>query len=148
MKKYYEIFTFGVLLLLSAGCKNKQERIITRQNVVIEHDIYDDFGVLFYKDLEDTIVRMTMYDDSTYRYMQIGDTFNLAMTAKKFKKEYNKCNTMFPEEVIIDPGFKLKQKNELIKDIPGVQARRDSLLKELEIHPLQIIASKAVRIRK
>ena len=130
--------------------KKQDKSIVIRQNVIIEHEFYPDcdFGVLFYKDLKDTITRMTMYDDSTYKYMQLGDTFDIKMTGEMFRKEYNRCNTMYPEEIIIDPGDKLKRKNELIKNDPVVKARRDSLRKELEKHPLQIVASKAVRIRK
>jgi len=150
MKKNYMIFAIGMLMFLAAGCgrKNKQEKTISRQTVVLEHDKYDDFGSIIFKDLEDTINRVVMYDDTTYNYIEIGDTLPLEMTKKVYRKEYNKHNMMTQEEMVIDPGSKLRKKNELLKNDSLTNARRELLRKQLEANPIQIVASKAEHIRK
>ena len=151
MKKYYNIFIFGSVLLFAAGhayVKKQDQTVINRQTVVLEHDIYDEFGSFIFKDLDDNINRVIMYDGNEYNYIEIGDTLTLSMTNGTFRKEYNKHNMMFPEELTIDPGEKLKQKNKMLEKDSLTIARRKLLRKQLEENPIQIVASKAECIQK
>ena len=154
MKKYYISLAFFIVLLLSTGCKHK-EKYVTRQNVIVDHEKLHDFGeddvgfgILYYRDLEDTILRVTFYDGYDYDYVELGDTLNLKMTKKMFRKEYNRCNMMYQEEVIIDPDSVLFKKNQMLKNDSLTKAKRELLRKQLLLNPIQIEASKAVRIRK
>ncbi len=145
MKKHYITLACGILLLLSAGCKDKT---VSRTNIVIDNEKHDDFGVLFYQDVDDNVIRVTMYDGDDYDYIQIGDDVVLKMSRKIFRKEYKKHNMMYPEEMVIDPDSVLYKRNQIIKNDPSVQAKREMLRKQLIAHPLQIVASKAERIRR
>ncbi|MCR4917958.1 MAG: hypothetical protein K5912_03385 [Alphaproteobacteria bacterium] len=153
MKKQQIILTFG-LLLLFAGCNNAT-KTVTRKTVVVEHEKFHDFddgdpgfGSLFCRDLDDTIVRFIPYDGYSYDYVELGDTLVLKMSKKMFRKEYNRCNTMLPEEMIIDPDSVLYKKNQILKNDSLTNARRAKLRKQLIRNPLQIVASKAERIRR
>lgn len=153
MKKQQIILTFG-LLLLFAGCNNAT-KTVTRKTVVVEHEKFHDFddsdpgfGSLFCRDLDDTIVRFIPYDGYSYDYVELGDTLVLEMSKKMFRKEYNRCNTMLPEEMIIDPDSVLYKKNQILKNDLLTNARRAKLRKQLIRNPLQIVASKAERIRR
>ena len=152
MKKQQIILTFGILLLF-AGCNNTTKTVI-RKTVVVEHEkfhYFDDepgFGSLFCRDLNDSIVRFIPYDGYSYDYVELGDTLVLEMTKKTFRKEYNRCNTMLPEEMIIDPDSVLYKKNQILKNDSLTNARRAKLRRQLMRNPLQIVASKAERIRR
>ena len=154
MKKHYISLAFFITLLLATGCK-RNEKYVTRQNVIVEHEKLHDFGeddpgfgILYYRDLEDGIVRVTFYDGYDCDYVELGDTLALKMTKKMFRKEYNRCNMMYQEEVIIDPDSVLYKKNQILKHDSLTQAKRELLRKQLLINPIQIESSKAVRIRK
>ena len=153
MKKYYTTLACFIFLLLSTGCN--KDKIITRQTVVVEHEKFHDFGdddpgfgSLFCRDLDDTIVRFIPYDGYSYDYVELGDTLVLEMSKKMFRKEYNRCNTMLPEEMIIDPDSVLYKKNQILKNDSLTNARRAKLRRKLMRNPLQIVASKAERIRR
>ena len=153
MKKQQIILTFGILLLF-AGCNNAT-KTVTRKTVVVEHEKFHDFGdddpgfgSLFCRDVDDTIVRFIPYDGYSYDYVELGDTLVLEMSKKMFRKEYNRCNTMLPEEMIIDPDSVLYKKNQILKNDSLTNARRAKLRKQLIMNPLQIVASKAERIRR
>ena len=154
MKKYYITLTCGILLLLSASCGHK-EKTISRKIVIIEHEKFHDFGdddpgfgSLFGRDLDDSIVRFIPYDGYDYDYIEMGDTLILEMSKKTFRKEYNRCNTMYPEEMVIDPDSVLYKKNQILKNDSLTQARRAMLREKLMKEPLQIVASKAERIHR
>lgn len=154
MKKQYNILAFVLLMLLSTGCNDK-EKTVSRKTVVVEHEKFHDFGdddpgfgSLFCRDLDDTIVRFIPYDGYSYDYVELGDTLVLKMSKKMFRKEYNRCNTMLPEEMIIDPDSVLYKKNQILKNDSLTNARRAKLRKQLIRNPLQIVASKAERIRR
>ena len=157
MKKHFISFGLFIILLLSAGCKQKsqEEQTVIRQNIVVDHDKHHGFygeepgfGVLYYRDLEDSIMRVTFYDEYDYDYVELGDTLVLKMTKEMFRKEYNRCNMMNQDEMIIDPDSVLYKKNQILKDDPLVQARREKLRRKLMRNPIQIQASKAERIRR
>jgi len=161
MKKYYISLAIFIWSFLSCGCGHKnatvpgKRNIVSKQVVIVEHEKYHDFdddepgfGILFYKNLDDDVTRMTMYDGYEYDYVELGDTLVLEMSKKTFRKEYNKHNTMFPEEMNIDPDSVLYKKNQTLKHDSLVQAKRNILRKKLIRNPLQIVASKAERIRK
>jgi len=145
MKKYYITLACGILLLLSAGCK---EKAISRKNIILDNEKHYDFGVLFYQDIDDNTIRITMYDNNTYDYIQIGDTVVLKMSEKTFRKEYKKHNLMYPEEMTIDPDSVLYKKNQILEQDSLVQAKREMLHKRLLVTPIQIVASKAERIQR
>ena len=134
----------GILLLLSAGCK---EKAISRKNIILDNEKHYDFGVLFYQDIDDNTIRITMYDNNTYDYIQIGDTVVLKMSKNTFRKEYKKHNLMYPEEMTIDPDSVLYKKNQILEQDSLVQAKREMLHKRLLVTPIQIVASKAKHIR-
>ena len=153
MKKYYTTLACFIFLLLSTSCN--KDKIITRKTVVVEHEKFHDFGdddpgfgSLFCRDVDDTIVRFIPYDGYSYDYVELGDTLVLEMSKKMFRKEYNRCNTMLPEEMIIDPDSVLYKKNQILKNDSLTNARRAKLRKQLIMNPLQIVASKAERIRR
>ena len=156
MKKYYTTLACGMLLLLSTGCnRNPKDSTVSRTIVIVEHEKFHDFGEddpgfgsLFGRDLDDNIVRFIPYDGYDYDYVELGDTLVLKMTKKMFRKEYNRCNTMYPEEMEIDSDSVLYKKNQILKHDSLVQAKRAILRKQLIANPLQIVASKAERIRK
>ena len=144
---------FGLLLLLSTGCNNAT-KTVTRKTVVVEHEkshYFDDddpgFGSLFCRDLDDSILRFIPYDGYSYDYVELGDTLVLEMSKKMYRKEYNRCNTMFPEEMVIDPDSVLYKKNQILKNDSLTNARRAKLRRKLMRNPIQIVASKAERIR-
>ena len=145
MKKHYITLACGILLLLSAGCK---EKAISRKNIILDNEKHYDFGVLFYQDIDDNTIRITMYDNNTYDYIQIGDTVVLKMSEKTFRKEYKKHNLMYPEEMTIDPDSVLYKKNQILEQDSLVQAKREMLHKRLLVTPIQIVASKAERIQR
>lgn len=154
MKKYYLALATFIMAFLSSGC-NYNEPTITKYNVIVEHNKYYDsedesdcFGVLYFRDIDDTIIRVNMYDGKVYDYMEIGDTFAIEMRRSSFDKEYTRHNMMFPEEVVVDPGDALRKKNAKLKNDTLVQARRKLLQAQLDANPLQIVASKGVNIRK
>ena len=144
MKKHYITLACGILLLLSAGCK---EKAISRKNIILDNEKHYDFGVLFYQDIDDNTIRITMYDNNTYDYIQIGDTVVLKMSKNTFRKEYKKHNLMYPEEMTIDPDSVLYKKNQILEQDSLVQAKREMLHKRLLVTPIQIVASKAKHIR-
>ena len=152
MKKQHYILAFGLLLLLSTGCN--KEKTVTRKTVVVEHEKSHDFdeddpgfGSLFCRDLDDSILRFIPYDGYSYDYVELGDTLVLEMSKKMYRKEYNRCNTMFPEEMVIDPDSVLYKKNQILKNDSLTNARRAKLRRKLMRNPIQIVASKAERIR-
>ena len=152
MKKQHYILAFGLLLLLSTGCN--KEKTVSRKTVVVEHEkshYFDDddpgFGSLFCRDLDDGILRFIPYDGYSYDYVELGDTLVLEMSKKMYRKEYNRCNTMFPEEMVIDPDSVLYKKNQILKNDSLTNARRAKLRRKLMRNPIQIVASKAERIR-
>ena len=153
MRKQHYILACSILMLLSTSCTNK-EKTVYRKTVVVEnekfHDFGDDdpgFGSLFCRDLDDSVLRFIPYDGYSYDYVELGDTLVLEMSKKMYRKEYSRCNTMYPEEMVIDPDSVLYKKNQLLKNDSLTKARRDSLCQQLEKHPLQIVASKNVRIK-
>lgn len=152
MKKDFTIFIFGAILLFSGlnvfKTKEHKAKPVFRKNVILEHDIYDEIGVLFYKDLEDTITRVTIYEGKDYNYIEIGDTMVLKMSPKTFRKQYNKHNMMETDEMVIDPDSVLYKKNEILKDDSLTQIRRAGLERKLLRNPIQIVASKAERIQR
>ena len=145
MKKYYMGLATFMLMFLASGCGPK-DQVISRQNIVEENEIYDEFGVLFYRDLQDSALRVTMYDGNTYNYIEIGDTLSLQMNKKNFRR-YRKYNMMDPEEMAIDPDSVLRKKNKMLENDSLTQARRDLLRKQLERNPIQIVASRNTKIK-
>lgn len=154
MKKQYIALATFILMLVSAGCKQKPQTV-TRQNVIIEHEKLHDFdeedpgfGILYYKDLDDTITRVTFYDGYDFDYVELGDTLNIEITRKVFRKKYNKCNMLDQEDAIFDPGNVLRDKNERLKNDSLVRARREMLRKYMDEHPLQIMSPMDIKVRK
>ena len=145
MKKYYMGLATFMLMFLASGCGPK-DQVISRQNIVEENEIYDEFGVLFYRDLQDSALRVTMYDGNTYNYIEIGDTLLLQMNKKNFRR-YRKYNMMDPEEMAIDPDSVLRKKNKMLENDSLTQARRELLRKQLERNPIQIVASRNTKIK-
>ena len=155
MKKQYIIAlaTF-ILMLVSAGC-NKKPQIVIRQNVIVEHEKLHDFdeedpgfGILYYRDLDDSIMRVTFYDGYDLDYVELGDTLPIQITRKVFRKKYNKCNMVYQEDAIFDPGHVLRDKNEKLKNDSLTQARREMLRKYIDEHPLQIMSPMKIKVRK
>ena len=145
MKQQQIIFTFGMLLLL-AGCNNTT-KTISRKTIVLENEMHDDFGSLIYQDIDDKVLRATFYDGNTYDYAEVGDTLVLEMSKKTYRKEYKKHTMMYPEEMVIDPDSVLYKKNEIEKNDPVIQAKKKLIREQIQSKPIQIVASKTVRIR-
>ena len=145
MKKQHYILAFGLLLLLSTGCN--KEKTITRKTIVLENEMHDDFGSLIYQDIDDKVLRATFYDGNTYDYAEVGDTLVLEMSKKTYRKEYKKHTMMLPEEMVIDPDSVLYKKNEIEKNDPVIQAKKKLMREQIQSKPIQIVASKTVRIR-
>jgi hypothetical protein len=153
MKKHYISLAFFITLLLSTGCENK-EKTVVRQNLVVEHeklhDFGDDdpgFGILYYRDLQDSIMRVTFYDGYDFDYVELGDTLPIEITKKTFRKKYNKCNMVYQEDANIDPGNVLRTKNEKLKNDTLVRARRELLRKYMDEHPIQIMSPMKINVR-
>ena len=154
MKKQCIALAIFIYAFAFAGC-NKKPQIVTRQNVIVEHEKFHDFdeedpgfGILYYKDLDDTITRVTFYDGYDFDYVELGDTLPIQITRKVFRKKYNKCNMVYQEDAIFDPGHVLRDKNEKLKNDSLTQARRAMLRKYMDEHPLQIMSPMDIKVRK
>jgi hypothetical protein len=154
MKKQFIALAIFIYALVFAGC-NKKPQIVTRQNLIIEHeklhDFGDDdpgFGILYYMDLEDSITRVTFYDGYDYDYVELGDTLAIQVTKKTFRQKYNKCNMVYQEDANFDPGDELRKKNEIRKNDTLFRARRELLRKYMDENPIQIMSPMKIKVRK